>query len=372
MSLFGSFKIGGALRAKALAQLQMEQKKSKERAAAEHGDVNLEFELPDPRTDWESFQAERQEEATKARTEANARMQARREASMRQTERRRQYASDAERAERAAANGVPPGVPVGGESGPEGGPARGEASPAEQEAEAGVGGYVRLKCHYRGLTNPLIILLTAEEYAGYTVAALKARVSRESGVPAHAGGEAARCTAAGAPTTALADACLVTQCLKEGDHFSIQCQDQGARRARAQSAAVRPTHSRDPAADHERNLWMGHIQCNFPANLTLCSKAQLVKYLQQAGAAVDLTHDCTTLAGQAASQQAAWEARRVVACSSHLEVLRLDKHPTSADIKASFRKLSMAVHPDKNASPSSTEAMRRVTKAYQALMAGAK
>lgn len=56
-----------------------------------------------------------------------------------------------------------------------------------------------------------------------------------------------------------------------------RCQDQGARRARAQSAAVRPTHSRDPAADHERNLWMGHIQCNFPANLTLCSKAQLVK-----------------------------------------------------------------------------------------------
>lgn len=55
-----------------------------------------------------------------------------------------------------------------------------------------------------------------------------------------------------------------------------------------------------------------------------------------------------------------------------VQVLRLDKHPTSADIKASFRKLSMAVHPDKNASPSSTEAMRRVTKAYQALMAGAK
>ena len=115
-----------------------------------------------------------------------------RAASARQQERRRQHSQATTAAEAAAAHGdddtrswqPPGGVPRPPPPPPSEGAhdASAEESTAREHAWDGGGGalgsdgsdgYVRMYLLYRGLVKPALLLLTADEYATYTIAALK-------------------------------------------------------------------------------------------------------------------------------------------------------------------------------------------------------
>ena len=51
----------------------------------------------------------------------------------------------------------------------------------------------------------------------------------------------------------------------------------------------------------------------------------------------------------------------------YLEILGLDEHAEFEDVKASYRKLAMHWHPDKNNSPDATERFQEIAQAYRYL-----
>ncbi|KAK2463535.1 hypothetical protein APHAL10511_004286 [Amanita phalloides] len=61
--------------------------------------------------------------------------------------------------------------------------------------------------------------------------------------------------------------------------------------------------------------------------------------------------------------------KRVRACkvTEYYEILGLNKDCEEADIKKAYRKLALALHPDKNGAPSADEAFKMVSKAFQVL-----
>jgi hypothetical protein len=207
----------------------------------------------------------------------------------------------------------------------------------------------------------------------------QARAARESSVQAHAGGVLVQCTRAGLPVRELHDLDLVKRVLKAGDHLSISAAKENIRRSASArpargvplAAAVATAALDDEAAVRQRReaLWVGHKRLELPEDLTACSKAQLIRMVQQAGAQVDRSLPTEALAREAEALAPAWEVERVLACGSHLEVLRLGQNAGAETIKASFRRLSRAVHPDKNDTPRALAAMQRVSTAYAGLMA---
>eukprot|EP00240_Pyramimonas_obovata_P005191 CAMPEP_0118930354 /NCGR_PEP_ID=MMETSP1169-20130426/7072_1 /TAXON_ID=36882 /ORGANISM="Pyramimonas obovata, Strain CCMP722" /LENGTH=384 /DNA_ID=CAMNT_0006872697 /DNA_START=74 /DNA_END=1228 /DNA_ORIENTATION=+ len=373
--MFGKLKMGSALRAKALAAMQENQRNPQKGGAGGDKPKKEEWELPDPRTDWEQFSVERKEEAETAKRLAQERMAARAAASAKQAERRRQYAEASARAQ-SARTGRPPPTETASSSETtfEDRPrtARSAQNKAPPESY-----YVRLYVHYRGITTPQEIVLTDDEYTDYTVGQLKVRISGESGVLAHADASIVLCTRDGHAVRQLRDGDKLPAVLREGDHVAVQpLESRGAPpppSSRPTSApAARPM---TPAERVERvvraqkdQLWRGFKREDPPADLSKCSRMQLQRFLQQAGVAADMTLSGPEAAEVARAHLATWEVERVLACDSHLEVLRLERNPIPADVKASFRKLSMLVHPDKNSSPKAAEAMSRVTKAYQGLL----
>ncbi|KAH9251402.1 hypothetical protein BASA81_010828 [Batrachochytrium salamandrivorans] len=61
------------------------------------------------------------------------------------------------------------------------------------------------------------------------------------------------------------------------------------------------------------------------------------------------------------------EIARILACSSHFEVLRVTASSTDAEVKRQYRVLALQTHPDKNSHIQSAEAFKLVTGAYQCL-----
>ncbi|XRB25573.1 DnaJ protein [Pseudoscourfieldia marina] len=138
--------------------------------------------------------------------------------------------------------------------------------------------------------------------------------------------------------------------------------------------------------------WKGSLDAECPELLS-CAPPELRKFLLQAGAPArgNVWTNLGALAEQARGWAPVWECRRVLACSTAEEVLRLppgwDEVNASGVTKdgrriaaryvtdderekrtrAAFRKVSMIVHPDKNASPSAPEAMAKVVQAQKAM-----
>jgi DnaJ homolog subfamily B member 12 len=59
--------------------------------------------------------------------------------------------------------------------------------------------------------------------------------------------------------------------------------------------------------------------------------------------------------------------RRVTSATDHYSVLGLEKTATDADIRKSFRKLALALHPDKNVASGAEDAFKKVSTASQVL-----
>jgi DnaJ-class molecular chaperone len=54
-------------------------------------------------------------------------------------------------------------------------------------------------------------------------------------------------------------------------------------------------------------------------------------------------------------------------CSDHYEVLQVPRSASRNEIKASFHRLALIHHPDRNSSPSATETYRRIQLAWECL-----
>lgn len=61
--------------------------------------------------------------------------------------------------------------------------------------------------------------------------------------------------------------------------------------------------------------------------------------------------------------------KRVLACQAtdYYEILRIKKDCTETEVKKTYRKLALTMHPDKNSAPQADEAFKRVSKAFQVL-----
>lgn len=61
--------------------------------------------------------------------------------------------------------------------------------------------------------------------------------------------------------------------------------------------------------------------------------------------------------------------KRVMGCrsSAYYEILSIHEKATAAEIKKSYRRLALTMHPDKNGAPQSDEAFKRIVKAFQVL-----
>ncbi|GAB4821714.1 hypothetical protein N2152v2_008760 [Parachlorella kessleri] len=127
-------------------------------------------------------------------------------------------------------------------------------------------------------------------------------------------------------------------------------------------------------------IWQGFQTAEAPSDFSTCSEDQLRRFLQQAGrtlSALDLlasAGDTGQLVGAAREARNAWEVERImVACQWPQEVLRVPRHSDAATLKTAYRRVSMAVHPDKNTVAGASDAMSIVADAYNMLtLAGGK
>ncbi|XP_022225624.2 dnaJ homolog subfamily B member 1 [Drosophila obscura] len=59
--------------------------------------------------------------------------------------------------------------------------------------------------------------------------------------------------------------------------------------------------------------------------------------------------------------------QKVLRCSNHYEVLRLSQNDTFSEVKRSYKKLALRLHPDKNRAPGAEMAFRRISEAADCL-----
>lgn len=61
--------------------------------------------------------------------------------------------------------------------------------------------------------------------------------------------------------------------------------------------------------------------------------------------------------------------KRVMGCQAtdYYEILRIKKDCTETEVRKSYRRLALTMHPDKNSAPQADEAFKRVSKAFQVL-----
>jgi hypothetical protein len=93
-----------------------------------------------------------------------------------------------------------------------------------------------------------------------------------------------------------------------------------------------------------------------PADFNACSEGELRRFLAQAGrgdaapgASMEGPLSAVDLAAAARECRNAWEVERImVACQWPQEVLRVPRHAEPVVLKAAYRRVSIAVHPDKN------------------------
>ena len=138
--------------------------------------------------------------------------------------------------------------------------------------------------------------------------------------------------------------------------------------------------------------WKGNYDSEQP-DFNAVAPPELRRFLLQAGAPAkgNVWARLSVLAEEAAEWAPLWECRRVMACATAEQVLRLldgwdevgtstvtkdgrriaaklvDDDEREKRIRAAFRKVSMVVHPDKNKSPAAPEAMARVVQAQKLL-----
>uniref|UniRef100_A0A6B2LGK1 J domain-containing protein n=1 Tax=Arcella intermedia TaxID=1963864 RepID=A0A6B2LGK1_9EUKA len=62
-----------------------------------------------------------------------------------------------------------------------------------------------------------------------------------------------------------------------------------------------------------------------------------------------------------------WEVERILKSSDYYEVMSITRTFTGEELKKSYRKYALLVHPDKNPSPKSEEAFKLLTTAYTCL-----
>ncbi|KAK3238067.1 hypothetical protein CYMTET_51898 [Cymbomonas tetramitiformis] len=378
--MFGGLRPGSALRAKALAKMQEEQRKKQEGPApvsstqsgpfrmGEAGVNTLPQYRPITPADFKEVQA-------KAREEEVQRLRNRAAASQRQVERRKAAAEERRRQEQE--NPVPSSEMGDGQSGraePDGGV---EGAPSVS-ARSGhnSGALVTFHVQWRGLAKPAPIILTGEEYETYTVVGLKQRVARESGISVHAtqgrlmlwdglNEEAQKM---------LQDKDLIKACLKDGAFLMVRVPEK--ENYRPQSAPMGTMGARVKDGQHllrmeQDALWRGSKLKEAPKNMSELSTSQLEQFILQAGEKMDDSWEPEEMMAKANACVAEWEVQRVLNSNTHFEVLRLPSSTRApADIKAAYRKLSLSVHPDKNSSDDSEVAMAKVTQAFQGLMKG--
>ncbi|PRW60148.1 Purple acid phosphatase 15 [Chlorella sorokiniana] len=123
-------------------------------------------------------------------------------------------------------------------------------------------------------------------------------------------------------------------------------------------------------------IWLGYQTAEPLADLAAASGDQLRRFLQQAGwpaEAAAALPDQDVLAAAVRSARGAWEVERViVACTWPEEVLRVPRKCTDAAVlKAAYRRVSMAVHPDKCSAEGASDAMSIVADCYATLLAAA-
>ena len=59
--------------------------------------------------------------------------------------------------------------------------------------------------------------------------------------------------------------------------------------------------------------------------------------------------------------------QRIKKCKDYYEILEVSKDATDAELKKKYRKLALALHPDKNKAPGAAEAFKAVGNAFAVL-----
>ena len=59
--------------------------------------------------------------------------------------------------------------------------------------------------------------------------------------------------------------------------------------------------------------------------------------------------------------------QRIKKCKDYYEILEVSKDATDAELKKKYRKLALALHPDKNKAPGASEAFKAVGNAFAVL-----
>ena len=322
----------------------------------------------------------------------------------------RRASAEAERRLHAArAAGAPPPPPR--EGGADGVEVTFDEAPAPAPApkpHAARGVLVTLHVGFRGARVPAEVTLTADEQLSYTVGDLLERVARETGVAALARGTLVlvpprddELGAAAVPPHMRVrrdpgqEGVVLTPL--NAAAYSLGVRDGSALYVRP---SVRPptpgganaggaTSAERLREQHVATVWRGALTVERdPRWIAAASDGELLRLLQQACAETDEArvgrgidgddegdeglpkprHARRRLEACAEAALPAWEGYRVLACTTASDVLRVAPGTTDpAVLKAAFRKTSLTVHPDRNASEPATEAMRRVAWAFKQL-----
>ena len=124
------------------------------------------------------------------------------------------------------------------------------------------------------------------------------------------------------------------------------------------------------------SVWQGYQSAESPADCASCTRDQLARFLLQAGWAGGspeavglLSQEEMVAAAREARHQ--WEVERIMlACEWPEQVLRVPRGCTDPTVlRAAWRRVSMAVHPDKSRAEGASDAMSIVVDCFQARQA---
>lgn len=116
-------------------------------------------------------------------------------------------------------------------------------------------------------------------------------------------------------------------------------------------------------------VWQGFQSWMPPQHLDTLTTDELRRFLQQAGRPADQTAGREALLTAAHTARSAWEVERiVVGCGMPEDVLRVARGCVDpVALKAAWRKVAMAVHPDKCHADGAADAMAIAHDAYEML-----